>query len=128
MAPVVSSRFVPILASGWVDDAHQGEAAGRRRRRPRAAVARLERKLEQREEVLARARERVGRQRAKTDDWKRKAAERWHEIGSLRSRVKQLERALADALDGAQPGPLPGRTVSGSRREPSAARRSDRAN
>jgi len=92
-----------------------------------AVVARLERKLEQREGVLARTRERLTSQRAKTDDWKSKAAERWHEIGSLRKQLKELERALEEARDAARPGPLPQQAESGSPQGPRAEHRSARA-
>ena len=87
-----------------------------------AIVQRFERKLEQREGVLARTRERLASQRAKTEEWKRKAAERWHQIGSLRKQVKELERALAEARDAAQPGSLPKSPVSGFEEESTAGR------
>jgi chromosome segregation ATPase len=89
-------------------------------------VAHIARELEQRAELLARTREQLALQRAKAGDWKRKAIERWHEIASLRSRVKELERALADARDGARPAPLPERPETSTRQEPRAGRGSSR--
>lgn len=70
-------------------------------------VARLERRLEQREGVLERAREQLAQQRARTEEWKRKAAERWHEITALRGRVKELERGPADTGVADVPAALP---------------------
>ena len=71
------------------------------------SVARLERRLEQREGVLERAREQLAQQRGRTAEWKRKAAERWHEITALRKQLKELERARSDADDAELPGALP---------------------